>query len=69
MVLISEHRRLRGTAALQASTDYRCRKPTAIAQFGGQLGISSLIGFDVVGKSLVALQPGSQRARRCMTRA
>ena len=33
-------------------------------QFGGQLGISSLIGFDVVGKGPVALEPGAQRARR-----
>ena len=31
-------------------------------QFGGQLGISSLIGFDVVGKGPVALEPGAQRA-------
>jgi hypothetical protein len=32
----------------------------------GQLGISSLIGFDVVGKGPVALEPGAQRACRCI---
>jgi hypothetical protein len=36
MVLIPAHWRLRGTAALQASTGHRCRKPTAIAgRFAG----------------------------------
>ena len=35
-------------------------------QFRGQLDISSRIGFDVAGKGLVALEPGAQRARRCI---
>ena len=30
------------------------------------MGISPLIGFDVVGKGPVALEPGAQRARRCI---
>jgi hypothetical protein len=42
--------------------------PRAILQvfrlFGGQLGISSLIGFDVVRKG--SLEPGAQRAQRCI---